>query len=125
MDARSYFFRETLDQVKKVNLFDLTNEVAVVVGGTGVLGGAIGEGLAMAGAKVAILGRNQQRGETRVRSIKENGGTAEFVITEALDRQSLTSARENVTHQTGQARIIGLRSALQNPRNDPLSIGPE
>ena len=39
-----------------VNLFDLSGEIAVVIGGTGVLGGAITEGLAMAGAKAAILG---------------------------------------------------------------------
>ncbi|MBA3939484.1 MAG: D-mannonate oxidoreductase, partial [Planctomycetes bacterium] len=39
-------------------LFDLSQDVAVVVGGTGVLGGALAEGLAKAGAAVAVLGRN-------------------------------------------------------------------
>jgi len=39
-------------------LFDLTGNVAVVLGATGVLGGAIAEGLAVAGARVAVLGRN-------------------------------------------------------------------
>ncbi|HEX3445503.1 MAG TPA: SDR family NAD(P)-dependent oxidoreductase, partial [Chthoniobacterales bacterium] len=68
-----------------MNLFDLTGEIAVVIGGTGVLGGAIADGLAMAGAKVAILGRNQDRGEARVRSIQDNGGTAEFFAADALD----------------------------------------
>jgi nucleoside-diphosphate-sugar epimerase len=48
-----------------VNLFDLMGEIATVIGGTGVLGGAIAEGLALAGAKVAVLGRNQNRGESR------------------------------------------------------------
>jgi NAD(P)-dependent dehydrogenase (short-subunit alcohol dehydrogenase family) len=45
-----------------VNLFDLTEEVAVVLGATGVLGGAMAEGLAEACAKVAVLGRNAERG---------------------------------------------------------------
>ena len=44
-------------------LFDLSGEVAVVIGGTGVLGGALAQGLAEAGAKVAVLGRNSERGE--------------------------------------------------------------
>jgi NAD(P)-dependent dehydrogenase (short-subunit alcohol dehydrogenase family) len=105
-----------------VNLFDLTGEVAVVVGGTGVLGGAIAEGLAMAGAKVAILGRNQRRGETRVRSIKESGGTAEFVITDALDRQSLTSARENVTQRFGIPTILINAAGGNDPR---VNVTPE
>jgi NAD(P)-dependent dehydrogenase (short-subunit alcohol dehydrogenase family) len=56
-----------------VNLFDLTENVAVVLGATGVLGGAIAEGLAVAGARVAVLGRNAGRGEARVRCIQNKG----------------------------------------------------
>ena len=41
-------------------LFDLTGEVAVVLGGTGGLGGAMAQGLAQAGAKVAILDKTQK-----------------------------------------------------------------
>jgi NAD(P)-dependent dehydrogenase (short-subunit alcohol dehydrogenase family) len=49
-----------------MNHFDLKNEIAVVIGATGVLGGALAEGLAAAGAKVAVLGRNAERGAARV-----------------------------------------------------------
>jgi NAD(P)-dependent dehydrogenase (short-subunit alcohol dehydrogenase family) len=55
-------------------LFDLSSEVAVVLGGTGVLGGALAGGLAGAGAQVAILGRNAERGTTRVEAIRKAGG---------------------------------------------------
>ena len=34
------------------NLFDLTGQTAVVIGGTGVLGGAMAQALAGAGAKI-------------------------------------------------------------------------
>jgi NAD(P)-dependent dehydrogenase (short-subunit alcohol dehydrogenase family) len=37
----------------------LENKIAIVTGGNGVLGGAIALGLAREGAKVVILGRNQ------------------------------------------------------------------
>ena len=37
------------------NLFGLKGRTAVVVGGTGVLGGALAEGLAQAGAFVVVL----------------------------------------------------------------------
>jgi len=47
--------------MKAIQLFDLSGEVAVVVGATGALGGALAEGLGAAGAKVAVLGRNAER----------------------------------------------------------------
>jgi NAD(P)-dependent dehydrogenase (short-subunit alcohol dehydrogenase family) len=50
-------------------LFSLKGEVAVVIGATGVLGGALADGLAVAGAKVAVLGRNEDRGQARVKAI--------------------------------------------------------
>jgi NAD(P)-dependent dehydrogenase (short-subunit alcohol dehydrogenase family) len=52
-------------------IFDLSEEVAVVIGATGVLGGSMAEGLAQAGAKVAVLGRNAGRGEACVKRIRE------------------------------------------------------
>ena len=54
-------------------LFDLTGEVAVVLGGTGGLGGAMAQGLTQAGAKVAILGRNKERGEAKAKELSKHG----------------------------------------------------
>ena len=49
-----------------MNRYDLSEELAVVIGGTGVLGGAIAQGLSEAGAKVAVLGRSEERGRERL-----------------------------------------------------------
>ena len=73
------------------NLFDLSSEVAVVIGATGVLGGALAEGLAGAGAKVAILGRNAERGKKAVDEIRTTGGRADFIPSEF---RGADSARE-------------------------------
>ena len=43
-------------------LFGLGGQVAVVIGGTGVLGGALAEGLAQAGATVVVAGRDAEKG---------------------------------------------------------------
>lgn len=89
-----------------MNLFDLTGEVAVVIGGTGILGGALAEGLAAAGAKVAVLGRNQERGEARAKSIRDQGGQAGFFSSDAVSRRSLTEAHERISATLGAPTVL-------------------
>jgi NAD(P)-dependent dehydrogenase (short-subunit alcohol dehydrogenase family) len=88
------------------NLFSLEGDVAVVIGGTGVLGGGMADGLAAAGARVAILGRNEERGQKRVRAIESAGGTAMFHTADANDRDSLAAARDAVLEQFGKIGIL-------------------
>ncbi len=97
------------------NLFDLSDEVAVVIGATGVLGGALAEGLAAAGAAVAVIGRNEARGAARVKTIVEAGGRAQFFSADAIDRASLAAAHEAIT------AVLGVPTILVNAAggNDP------
>ncbi|HAC92380.1 MAG TPA: D-mannonate oxidoreductase [Planctomycetaceae bacterium] len=87
-------------------LFSLQNEVAVVIGGTGGLGGAMAEALAGNGAKVVIIGRNQQRGQERVSAIETAGGVASFKSADAQSAQSLQNARDAVESEMGIATIL-------------------
>ena len=89
-----------------MNLFDLTGEVAVVIGGTGVLGGALAEGLAAAGATVAIIGRNAERGEARVAAIRAAGGKAMSVTADAVSRDDLMAAHAAVRAALGQPTLL-------------------
>jgi NAD(P)-dependent dehydrogenase (short-subunit alcohol dehydrogenase family) len=90
----------------KNDLFNLESEVAVVLGGTGVLGGAMAEALASAGARVAVMGRSEERGTERVRRIEAAGGRALFHAADALDRASLTRARDAVLRQWGSVTVL-------------------
>ena len=87
-------------------LFDLENEVAVVIGATGVLGGALADGLGAAGAQVAVLGRNAERGEARARAIREAGGSAQFFSVDAMDRASVSAAHEAIGRELGAPTIL-------------------
>ena len=89
-----------------LDIFRLDDQAAVVVGGTGVLGGSMASALASAGAKVAIVGRSAERGQQRVDAIESAGGTAVFVSADALDIESLRSARDRIAAQIGDASIL-------------------
>jgi len=98
------------------NLFSLSGRTAVVVGGTGVLGGALAEGLARAGAFVVVAGRGADRGAARVDAIKAAGGDGTFVSVDAVDRESVKALLEATLHATGRADILvncaGVNSSL-------------
>jgi NAD(P)-dependent dehydrogenase (short-subunit alcohol dehydrogenase family) len=105
-----------------LSLFDLSQESAVVIGATGVLGGALAEGLARAGARVAILGRHRERGLARVEAIRQAGGHAEFFEVDAMDRESVARAHEAI------GRSLGAPTVLVNAAggNDPqVTVTPE
>lgn len=88
------------------DLFRLENELAVVVGGTGALGGGIAEALASAGATVVIGGRNEERGQGCADRIITAGGKASFQKMDVLDRKSLDAARDAIQAQHGQVSVL-------------------
>lgn len=97
-------------------LFDLSGATAVVIGGTGVLGGSLAEALAAAGAKVAVAGRNAERGSARAQAIIDAGGQAEFFEADASNRASLADLREKVTSRLGLPSILVNAAGGNDPR---------
>ncbi|MCB8959984.1 MAG: SDR family oxidoreductase [Ardenticatenales bacterium] len=87
-------------------MFSLTGKVAVVTGGTGVLGGAMARGLAAAGATVGILGRRAEAAAETVAAITAAGGQALPLVADVLDRDSLLAAREKLLDQCGRVDIL-------------------
>jgi NAD(P)-dependent dehydrogenase (short-subunit alcohol dehydrogenase family) len=101
---------------RAVKLFDLSEDVAVVVGGTGVLGGALAGGLAMAGAKVAVIGRNVERGEKRAQEIRLEGGKAVFIAADAQSRESLERALADVLKAYGSPTVLVNAAGGNDPK---------
>ena len=88
------------------DIFNLDGETAAVIGGTGALGGAMAEALAAFGARVAIIGRSEERGRQRVQTIEASGGTAIFQTADALDASSLRDARDRIAEQLGAVTVL-------------------
>jgi NAD(P)-dependent dehydrogenase (short-subunit alcohol dehydrogenase family) len=99
-----------------MNIFDLTGEVAVVIGATGALGGAVAEGLAQAGAKVAVLGRNEERGLARVKAIQDAGGEAAFFAVDAINRDQLHRAHLALEKQLGAPTVLVNAAGGNDPK---------
>jgi NAD(P)-dependent dehydrogenase (short-subunit alcohol dehydrogenase family) len=100
-----------------MNLFDLSDDVAVVIGATGVLGGALAEGLAAAGAKVAVLGRNAERGQARVQNIRKQGGQAEFFAADAIRKEDLREAHQAVEKSLARRPCWSTRPEATIPKS--------
>ncbi|HEX8912625.1 MAG TPA: SDR family NAD(P)-dependent oxidoreductase [Humisphaera sp.] len=98
------------------NLFDLSGEIAVVIGATGVLGGALAEGLAAAGATVAVLGRNKDRGEACVQRIAAAGGKAAFFAADAVDAASLAAAHKAIETALGAPTVLVNAAGGNDPK---------
>lgn len=88
------------------HLFSPAGKVAVVTGGTGVLGSALVRGLAEAGARVGVLGRRRDRAETVANRVVEAGGEALAISADVLERQDLEIARDTLARRWGGIDIL-------------------
>jgi NAD(P)-dependent dehydrogenase (short-subunit alcohol dehydrogenase family) len=95
-------------------LFGLGGQVAVVIGGTGVLGGALAEGLARAGASVVVAGRDADRGEARAGAIREAGGVASFLPVDVMSRDSIEELCGLVTKAHGRVDMLVNGAGVNN-----------
>lgn len=89
------------------SMFSLDGKVAIVIGGGGVLGGAMAEGLAKAGANIAILSRTLSKAQRRANFIKkELHREALAVQVDASNKQDLQRANDDVLLAWGRVDIL-------------------
>jgi NAD(P)-dependent dehydrogenase (short-subunit alcohol dehydrogenase family) len=88
------------------HLFGLNDKTAVVIGGTGVLGGAICDALAGAGAHVVAVGRNAEHGQQAVQKVVDAGGSAEFAAADATCRSDLQALVDHLKATGRQCDVL-------------------
>ncbi len=88
------------------NLFTLQSRVAIVTGGTGVLGSAMCKALANAGTAVVILGRRKDAADQLAQEIGTKGGIAMGISADVLNKDQLIEARQNVLKKFGRIDIL-------------------
>ena len=106
------------------SVFDLEEKVAVVIGGTGELCGAMAEGLAAAGAITVLVGRSQEKATVRLAKIKANGGRAYFKQVDVNSKSSIQKLLDNVLKKLGKVDIL-VNGAGVNSATPILNIKEE
>jgi NAD(P)-dependent dehydrogenase (short-subunit alcohol dehydrogenase family) len=86
--------------------FTITQKVAVVTGGAGVLCAAMCHTLAEAGAKVAVLDLNLEAAEKLASEIRTSGSDAISLTCDVLDRSSIETAAQKVIDAFGRVDIL-------------------
>ncbi|NNC89428.1 MAG: SDR family oxidoreductase [Akkermansiaceae bacterium] len=96
-------------------LFSLDGKVAVIIGGTGELCGAMAEGLAGAGAEAVLVGRSEEKAGARMDVIKAAGGKTRFIAADVGSREAMDSLRDEVLSQCGQVDILVNGAGVNSP----------
>src|SRR5437660_6037673 len=105
--------------------FDLTGKVALVTGGNGSIGLGIAEGLAQAGAKLAIIGRNAEKSKTAAKVLAEQTGSEPLALTADVAKPNEVNVVVNtVKDHFGRIDIL-FNNAGINIRKPPQTLSLE
>lgn len=88
------------------SIFDLTDKVALITGGSSGIGRRQSLALAKAGASVVLLGRREEELTSAVAEIEANGGKASFLVVDLTDRGSLAEIAKKASEPFGVIDIV-------------------
>src|ERR1700687_2451737 len=100
---------------------DLTDKVAVVIGGTSGIGRAIAHGLAEAGADVVPSSRRIQQVETAAGEVEQLGRRSLRIASDVMDRTSLENLLQACVAAFGKVDIL-VNSAGKTKRTPTLDL---
>ena len=87
-------------------MFGLDGQTAVVIGGAGVLGGALCRGLAQAGAHVLVADVTEDGCKARVAELEKLGGKAGYAVIDVIKRESIEAVLEESKKPSGRCDIL-------------------
>jgi len=97
-------------------IFDVQGLTAVITGGSGQLGRVMAQGLALAGAQVAVVSRSAETSAVVAGAINTDGGKAIGIACDVMDRAALERTMEQVTDAFGPVDILINAAGGNQPR---------
>lgn len=107
-----------------MRLFDLSDKVAIVTGANGGIGLGMARGLAEAGAKIAVIGRNTEKNAGAVNEINDLGAAAIAVEADVRVSNDVTNMVGAVVAEWGKVNIL-VNNAGINIRKRPEDLSEE
>jgi len=92
--------------------FDLTGKVALVTGGNGGIGLGMAEGLALAGAKVAIWGQNAEKNAKAEARLKAHGGEVLVQKVDVADEAAVVAGVAEVVQTFGRLDFTAANAGI-------------
>ena len=87
-------------------MFDLSGKTALVTGGNGGIGLAMAQGLARAGARVVVTGRNADKLQAAVASLQALGAQAHAEAADVCDEAAVAALVARVAERCGRLDIL-------------------
>ena len=106
------------------NLFGMEDEIAVIIGGAGELGGALSAGLGQAGAHVVIADTNENACKVRVEKLQSMDVKASYCTVNITDRDSIKQLLAESLNITGRVDML-VNCAGINVGTPFLKIDPD
>jgi 2-dehydro-3-deoxy-D-gluconate 5-dehydrogenase len=101
--------------------FDLRGRVAIVTGGNGGIGLGMAQGLADAGADIAVVARNETKSIAAVAELGARGIRAISVATDVTDKAAVAAMVERTARELGRIDIL-VNNAGINIRKPPDAL---
>ena len=105
------------------SLFGMDGEVAVIVGGTGELGGALSVGLGQAGAHIVVADVGEDACKNRVEKLQTIGVKASYCLVNITDRHSIKKLLAESLKITGKVDML-INCAGINVGSSFLNVDP-
>ena len=87
-------------------MFDLKGRVAIVTGGNGGIGLGMARGLAGAGARVVVAGRDQKKSRAAVEDLTSRGAEAHAIAVDVTDERAVGKLIEGTLERWGRLDVL-------------------
>lgn len=98
------------------NLFDIRGKVALITGATGALGKAVCIGYGLAGVKVVVTGRNEERCSALCDELRELGIECAYSVGDPAVEEDVIKVVDDAVAAFGEINVLYTAAGYNNPQ---------